>query len=133
MYKGDVTPAEAFEVLSHDDHAVLVDVRTEPEWAYVGIPAIERLVRLSWQVYPTMSINQGFVEQFQELGLASDTPIYLLCRSGVRSAAAAQALTAAGYENAYNIIGGFEGDRDGEGHRGSLNGWRKAGLPWVQG
>lgn len=133
MYKGDVTPQQAYEVLSHNDHAVLVDVRTEPEWLYVGIPAIERLIRLSWQVYPSMQVNGKFVEEFAATGLAPDTAIYLLCRSGVRSAAAAQALAAAGYENAYNISGGFEGDRDGQGHRGNLNGWRNSGLPWVQG
>src|SRR5690606_35452119 len=116
MYKADVTPTEAFEVLSSNDQAVLVDVRTEPEWLYVGIPAIERLLRLSWQVYPSMQVNGQFVEQFEQVGLPKDTPVFMLCRSGVRSAAAASALTAAGYENVYNIEGGFEGDRDGEGH-----------------
>ncbi len=132
MYKGDLDPHETFQRLQADPNAVLVDVRTQPEWAYVGLPAIERLIRLSWQEYPTMQVNEGFVSQMEEFGLAKDTQIFLICRSGVRSAAAATALTAAGFENCYNVATGFEGDKDADGHRGTVGGWKHAGLPWVQ-
>ncbi|WP_137390694.1 rhodanese-like domain-containing protein [Rhodoligotrophos defluvii] len=132
MYKGDVTPEQAFEALTGSDDAVLIDVRTEPEWAFVGLPAVDRLLRLSWQQYPTMQVNGQFVDQVRAAGVAETDKVFLLCRSGARSAAAASALAAAGFENAYNVAGGFEGDRDSEGHRGQINGWKRAGLPWVQ-
>ncbi|WP_342642389.1 rhodanese-like domain-containing protein [Rhodoligotrophos ferricapiens] len=133
MYKGDVTPEEAFETLVESDDAVLIDVRTEPEWAFVGIPAVDRLLRISWQHYPSMQVNGQFIDQVKAAGVSETDKVFLLCRSGARSAAAASALAAAGFENAYNVAGGFEGDRDAEGHRGQINGWRHAGLPWVQG
>ncbi|MGF7161325.1 rhodanese-related sulfurtransferase [Rhodoligotrophos appendicifer] len=133
MYKGDVTPEQAFAALEAKGNAVLVDVRTEPEWGYVGMPAVDNLLRISWQAYPTMQVNGGFVDQVKAAGVSADAEIYLLCRSGVRSAAAASALAASGFANAYNVAGGFEGDRDMDGHRGKVNGWKHAGLPWVQG
>ncbi|HMT49022.1 MAG TPA: rhodanese-like domain-containing protein, partial [Dietzia sp.] len=76
--------------------------------------------------------NQRFVEQLAEAGLGPDTPVLFLCRSGARSAAAASAATAAGYGPAYNVAEGFEGDPDDTGHRGTVNGWKVAGLPWRQ-
>lgn len=133
MYKGDVTPEQAWEVLSTSDNAVLVDVRTAPEWTFVGLPAVDRLLRISWQNHPAMEVNEQFVDQIRAAGVPETAEVFLLCRSGVRSAAAASALTAAGFANAYNIAGGFEGDRDDQGHRGKVNGWKNAGLPWVQG
>lgn len=132
MYKGDITPSEAFERLNADPEAVVLDVRTVPEWVYVGVPAVDRLVRVSWQIFPTMEINPRFVEMVKEAGVSPDSQVLCLCRSGSRSAFAAQALAAAGFENCYNIAEGFEGNRDDRGHRGTVGGWKSAGLPWVQ-
>lgn len=132
MYKGNVTPAEAFARLSSDSRAVLIDVRTQPEWAFVGLPLVERLVRLSWQVFPAMQIDADFADKVRAAGVTESDEVFCICRSGARSAAAANALTAAGFENCHNVAQGFEGDRDAEGHRGSVGGWKAAGLPWAQ-
>jgi rhodanese-related sulfurtransferase len=132
MYKGDISPREAYERLQEDPGAVVLDVRTIPEWMFVGIPAVDRLIRVSWQVFPTMEINPKFVEMVREAGAAPDAPVLCLCRSGTRSAHAAQALASAGFEKCYNIAEGFEGHRDEHGHRGTFDGWKFAGLPWVQ-
>jgi rhodanese-related sulfurtransferase len=133
MHKGDVMPAAAYEQLKASENAYLIDVRTDAEWNFVGVPAVDRLLRLSWQSYPTMERNGRFVEMVEEAGIPKDAEIFLICRSGARSAAAANALTDAGFANCYNVAQGFEGDRDGEGHRGTVGGWKRAGLPWVQG
>lgn len=132
MYKGDILPAEAHERLVANPKAVLIDVRTQPEWAFVGVPAVDRLLRVSWQVYPGMDVNADFAEQVAKAGVPKDAEILCICRSGARSAAAASALTAAGFTDCWNVAQGFEGDRDGDGHRGSIGGWKAAGLPWMQ-
>ena len=121
-----------YERLQADAQAVLIDVRTQPEWAFVGVSAIERLIRLSWQEFPSMQVNPDFVRQIEEAGLPKDTQIFCICRSGQRSASAAAALTAAGFENCYNVAEGFEGDKDADGHRSTIGGWRYQGLPWEQ-
>ena len=132
MYKGDVKPAEAYQRLQHSPNAWLVDVRTLPEWQFVGLPAVERLVRVSWQEYPQMQVNEDFVRLVEEAGVPKDAEVLCICRSGARSAAAAAALTQAGFANCYNVAEGFEGDKDEQGQRGSRGGWKAAGLPWVQ-
>ncbi len=133
MYKGDVSPREAYERLQADPSACLIDVRTDAEWAFVGVAAVDRMYRISWQNFPTMERDVEFVEKVRNAGVSSNEEIFLLCRSGVRSASAAAALTEAGFPNCYNVAEGFEGDRDGNGHRGTLGGWKHAGIPWVQG
>ena len=132
MYRGNITPKEAHQRLLANPEAVLIDVRTQPEWAFVGVPSVERLMRLSWQVFPQMQLNGDFVAQVDKAGLAKDTEILLICRSGARSANAAGALAEAGYGNCWNVAEGFEGDKDTAGHRGTVGGWKAAGLPWVQ-
>lgn len=132
MYRGDIAPSEAHSRLTNNSKAVLVDVRTQPEWTFVGVPAVERLIRLSWQVFPQMEVNSNFVTEIDNLNLPKDTEILCLCRSGARSASAAVALTKAGYTNCWNVSQGFEGDKDLNSHRGTSNGWKAAGLPWVQ-
>jgi rhodanese-related sulfurtransferase len=132
MYKGDLSPRQAFEKLEADPEAVLLDVRTVPEWVYVGFPAVDRLLRVSWQNFPAMEPNPRFVEMVREAGVSRNATVLCLCRSGQRSAQAAQALAAAGFESCYNIDEGFEGDRDAESHRATVGGWKVAGLPWVQ-
>jgi rhodanese-related sulfurtransferase len=132
MYRGDIIPQEAFQRLSQNPKAVLIDVRTQPEWTFVGVPNVERLVRVSWQVFPEMNINASFSQQIDALNLPKDTEILCICRSGARSASAASALTNAGYSNCWNVAQGFEGDKDGNNQRGKTNGWKAANLPWVQ-
>lgn len=138
-YAGDISPDEAWNLMK--DGAVLVDVRTRPEWTFVGTVEPEagmaEPIGREWQVYPAMQVDPGFADtlaaQVEAQGGTADTPLVFLCRSGVRSLAAARAMSAAGHPNSYNIAGGFEGDPDGEGHRGRVNGWKAAGLPWRQG
>jgi len=135
-YAGDKSPKETFAALQDDPKAVLVDVRTVPEWQFVGTPDLAALSKealfVEWQAYPEMKINAGFVDAVTAKGVTPDQPVYLLCRSGVRSKAAAKALTAAGFKACYNILEGFEGNADEEGHRGRVGGWKHAGLPWRQ-
>ncbi len=132
MYKGDIPPIEAHQRLKANATAVLIDVRTQPEWTFVGVPAVDRLVRLSWQVYPTMDVNARFAEEVANMGLPKDAEILCICRSGARSASAATALTQAGFSNCWNVAHGFEGDKDTGSHRANMNGWKADGLPWVQ-
>jgi len=136
----DVDPAAAWSGLKSDPNAVLVDVRTKAEWNYVGLPKLDTLdkkpVLIEWQTFPSMAVNPGFVTSLKSVlagsDLQSQTSIYFLCRSGVRSKAAAAAMIEAGWDNSFNIAGGFEGNPDSNGHRGSVNGWKAAGLPWSQ-
>ncbi len=132
----NVAPPEAWEVLRTDPSARLVDVRTNAEWAYVGLPDLTEAgqdpVLIPWQMFPTMQVNTEFLSHMQQAGLTPEHKIYFLCRSGVRSTAAAQAAQAAGFPHAFNIADGFEGPPDGDGHRGTVAGWKADGLPWRQ-
>lgn len=135
-YAGDLSPEEAFRLLQSDPKAQLVDVRTDAEWAYVGLPDLSGLgrqpVKLAWQVFPAMQVDQGFVPTLATALPDKEAPLLFLCRSGARSKAAAIAMTQAGYRRCYNIADGFEGALDGEKHRGRVGGWKAKGLPWVQ-
>ncbi|HEY4043920.1 MAG TPA: rhodanese-like domain-containing protein [Rhodopila sp.] len=132
----NVAPTQTWEALRADEDAHLVDVRTELEWNSVGLPDLNAIGKqtllIPWQVYPTMQRNQGFEDALREAGLTADHEIYFICRSGVRSMAAAEAAAAAGFRKVYNVADGFEGPHDAPGHRGSLAGWKAAGLPWRQ-
>lgn len=130
MYQGDVSPKQAYEELVENPHAVLIDVRTPAELTYVGIPQMPAMLQVAW---PPLEGAQAFAETIMGMGVPKSVPIYLICRSGYRSARAAAELTAVGYETCYNVAEGFEGDRDDLGHRGTVGGWKVAGLPWVQG
>ena len=136
-FAGEVEPRDVWKILDADPAAVLVDVRTQAEWAYVGLPDLERTGKkpllLAWQLFPEMTLNPGFVADLAAAVPGKETAVYFLCRSGVRSRAAAKAMTALGYARCYNITGGFEGDPDPERHRGRINGWKAQGLPWTQG
>ncbi len=135
-YAGDVSPEETWARLQSDPAAVLIDVRTKPEWGYVGKPDLQALSKsplmISWQVYPEMTVNPHFADELRAKDVAPGQPLFFLCRSGVRSRAAATAMTAAGFGPCYNIVGGFEGDMDGAKQRGHVNGWKVAGLAWSQ-
>jgi rhodanese-related sulfurtransferase len=132
----NVPPGKTWEALKSDPNAQLVDVRTDAEWNFVGVPDLaaagKQAVLLPWQLYPTMHRNASFEEQLEKAGFTPEHHIYFLCRSGVRSLAAAEAAQAAGFPHVYNVADGFEGPTDGAGHRGGVSGWKAAGLPWRQ-
>jgi rhodanese-related sulfurtransferase len=127
-YAGALLPAEAYALMRAG--ARLVDVRTKPELQYVG--RVPGSVAVEWQTYPGSVQNSAFLPQLSEAVEPGDTLMFL-CRSGVRSHSAAAAAAQAGWQDSFNVLEGFEGDKDAEHHRGTLGGWRKAGLPWVQG
>jgi len=135
MHAGDVTPDDTWGVLTHDPAAVLVDVRTRAEWMFVGVPDLGTTgkppVFIEWQ-HADGSTNPRFVEDLVASGVDPTAPVYFICRSGARSAAAASAATSAGFERAHNVADGFEGPPDGSRRRGTLAGWKARGLPWVQ-
>jgi rhodanese-related sulfurtransferase len=135
-YAGDVNPSSAWKILSEHKAAVLIDVRTRAEWNYVGLPDLETLAKkptlIEWQVFPSMQPNTDFVAALSAALPNREAPLLFLCRSGARSAAAAKAMTAAGYSRCLNVAEGFEGPLDAEGKRGTVGGWKAAGLPWRQ-
>ncbi len=136
-YAGDIMPKDAWKILQENDGAVLIDVRTDAEWNWVGVPVLSSLDKevefVPWVTFPTMEPNPNFVHQAVAGKAKKDAPVIFICRSGVRSKGAAIAVTAAGYGECYNLAHGFEGDPDGEKHRGKTNGWKVDGLPWMQG
>ncbi len=136
-YAGDVSPEEAWRLLAEDPTAVLIDVRTQPEWALVGVPNLgaigKETVFVSWQLFPAMNENPNFAAELAARNVTSDQLVLFMCRSGSRSAAAAMAMTAKGFTRCYNVLEGFEGPLDGARHRSSLGGWKAKGLSWVQG
>lgn len=135
-YAGDLSVQDAWDLLKSDPRAQVIDVRTTAEWNFVGLPDLSSVGRevglVEWQMFPTMQVNPGFAGDAAQAAPDKDAPVLFLCRSGARSRSAAIAMTRAGYARAYNIAGGFEGDLDGERHRGGKNGWKAAGLPWKQ-
>ena len=132
----DIAPAETWAALQNDPAARLVDVRTDAEWNFVGVPDItaagQRVALIAWQVYPTMAVNPTFVHGLREAGVMPEHRVYFICRSGARSMSAAMAAQAEGYMEVFNVADGFEGPVDGEGHRGQVAGWKASGLPWMQ-
>lgn len=134
-YAGDLSPQQAWEHLASDPRAVLVDVRTQAEWSFVGVADLtslgKQMVPIEWSTFPTGAPNTAFLEQLRE-SVPQDAPVYFLCRSGARSVAAAEAATSAGWTGAHNVLDGFEGPVDEHGHR-AVAGWKTAGLPWRQG
>ncbi|RIY00814.1 rhodanese-like domain-containing protein [Aureimonas flava] len=139
-YKGDVSVEECWSVLQSDPQSFLVDVRTSAEWNFVGFPLVPEngrdAVFAEWQNYPSMSVDAGFVERVgaavRAAGGSQESAIFFLCRSGARSMSSAAAMTAAGFSACHNVLDGFEGPPDPDGHRGNLAGWKAAGLPWRQ-
>ncbi len=129
-YAGALTPQEAHEVWRLAPGARLVDVRTQAEWDWVG--RVPEAIEVEWLGYPGSRQNPNFLAQLSHQ-VDKEALVMFMCRSGARSGAAASAATDAGYTNCYNVLEGFEGDRDANGHRNRVGGWRHAGLPWVQG
>ena len=134
-YAGDLTPTQAWDMLQESPRAVLVDVRTQAEWSFVGVPDTSGIGRttafVEWNTFPEGTRNHRFLDQLADAGITGEEPVVFLCRSGARSIAAAEAATAAGFGPAYNVLDGFEGATNTDGHRGDA-GWRAEGLPWKQ-
>lgn len=128
-YEGALTPTEAHELLRDTPKAKLVDVRTRAELDWVG--RIPGAVEVELLTYPANRTNPDFVKQL-ESEVAKDAPVLFICRSGGRSHNAAMLAQQAGYAECYNVLEGFEGDKDASGHRSTTGGWRHAGLPWTQ-
>ncbi|WP_426105598.1 rhodanese-like domain-containing protein [Massilia sp. TSP1-1-2] len=131
-YAGAVTPHEAYELVQADTRVVLVDVRTNAERDWVGrvmLPENQQGA-VQWSTWPGGVPNPDFVQQLEAVARKDDVLLFL-CRSGVRSRHAATLATQHGFANSYDILEGFEGDKDGEGHRKTVGGWCHAGLPWM--
>jgi rhodanese-related sulfurtransferase len=132
---------ETRQALVSRPRSQLIDVRTRAEWSYVGIPDLaslnKRPVLVEWQTFPDQSIDPHFPErlagELRALGVEPDDDLFFICRSGSRSLAAAEAMAAMGYRACHNVAGGFEGPLDDDRHRGTVGGWKAAGLPWRQG
>lgn len=132
IYSGALTPQEAWRIWHGDlrmPHAFLVDVRTQAELDFVG--RIPGAIEIEWIGYPERKINPRFIQQLEQ-ETEPDATLLFICRSGGRSHEAATLATQLGFNACYNVLEGFEGDRDKHGQRGRINGWRFAGLPWVQ-
>ena len=140
-YAGDVSAKETWALMSKDPSAILVDVRTKAEWNFVGIPDLSTLARqpilVAWQSFPPGPVpNSDFGNELARAlanaGYEAGSPIFFICRSGSRSRDAAITATAAGFGPCFNVGDGFEGALDRERKRGRAEGWKAAGLPWVQ-
>jgi rhodanese-related sulfurtransferase len=131
-YAGAILPAEAFELLQLDPSVRLVDVRTRAELDWVGRPAIDtaQYTHIEWIHYPGSVPNTAFIQQLREVA-APDTPVLFLCRSAARSKLAAILAQKEGFTKAFDLLEGFEGDKDGQGHRKTTSGWCFRGLPWI--
>ncbi|WP_297366829.1 rhodanese-like domain-containing protein [Acidocella sp.] len=133
----DVAPRDVWEALMSDPDAVLVDVRTHAEWNFVGVPELgeagKQPVLISWTGPVSVAEHPEFLEGLRAAHIGVEAKIYFLCRSGVRSKAAALVARGAGYRHVFNIKDGFEGPLDARGHRGTVAGWKMEGLPWKQG
>lgn len=135
-YGGDVSPSACWAALEAAPNAVLVDVRTKPEWVFVGAPDLQALGKkthfIEWQVFPAMALNENFIQMLETVAPDKTAPVFFICRSGARSIAAAQAAQGAAYAQAYNIAGGFEGACDAHGQRGRVDGWKHEKMAWRQ-
>jgi rhodanese-related sulfurtransferase len=139
-YAGDILAIDAHALLEGESTSVLIDVRTQAEWTYVGTPDIQALGKtplfLEWQSYPSMAVDANFTARLEALlqaeGVDRGASLVFLCRSGARSRQAATAMTSAGWSPCFNVSDGFEGALDGSHRRGVVSGWKAGGLPWAQ-
>lgn len=132
-YAGAVSPQEAFALLQSDSKILLVDVRTNAERDWVGRVNISEAQHLAvqWSLYPGGTPNPDFLAQLQASVPDQTSIILFLCRSGVRSRHGAKLASENGYANCFDILQGFEGDKDEQGHRKTVGGWCQNGLPWL--
>ena len=136
-YAGDLKVEEAWSLLGDDPDAVLIDIRTKAEWSYVGVPDLSAIGRepvfAEWLLFPAMSENPNFFDELSTQGVGPDKAAIVMCRTVNRSGKAVRAMTERGFPRSYLLLEGFEGSIDGDKHRGARDGWKAAGLPWVQG
>ncbi len=128
-YEGALLPSEAYQIWKTAPGAKFVDVRTRAEWDWVG--RIPGAVEIEWLTYPGSRSNPSFLAELEQQ-VDKEALVMFICRSGNRSHNAALLAMQAGYTECYNVLEGFEGDKDAQGHRNTKGGWRAAGLPWVQ-
>jgi rhodanese-related sulfurtransferase len=139
-YAGDILAVDAYALLEGESTSVLIDVRTQAEWSYVGVPDIQALGKtplfLEWQSYPSMVVDANFTARLEALlqsgGVERGASLVFLCRSGARSRHAATAMTSAGWAPCFNVSDGFEGPLDVSRRRGGVGGWKAGRLPWAQ-
>jgi len=129
-YSGALLPEEAFTLLQNVPAAKLVDVRSNAEWNFVGV--IPGAVNVEWKTFPGMIDNPHFLEQLKHQ-VDAESLVMFICRTGARSDQAARTAAANGFSDCFNVLEGFEGDRNDAGQRGQVNGWKARGLPWSQG
>ena len=137
----DVSVSDVWKRLQSDPGSVLIDVRSRPEWAFVGLPDLstvgKSVLTIEWQTFPDSQINPAFGDllssELQRLGANEDSELFFICRSGGRSRLAAELAAASGLGRCQNVAEGFEGKLDADRHRGNVSGWKAAGLPWQQG
>ncbi len=131
-----ISSKQCFERLSEESSSYLVDVRTKPEWMFVGLPDLQSLnkqtICVSWHVYPEMEINVNFESEILKSGINKQDTVFLICRSGQRSSDAAKFLASRGFINCCNVDDGFEGETGPEHQRSTVNGWKYSKLPWKQ-
>ena len=131
-----INSLDCFEILKTHNQSHLIDVRTQPEWEFVGVPDLspinKKVIFVSWQLYPDMRINDNFVTEVIRSKTKKNDMFFLICRSGQRSLRAAKYLNKLGFNNCFNITDGFEGNKDLSYHRSTFNGWKFNKLPWRQ-
>ena len=123
-------PTKAYEIITENPNALLIDCRTEVEFYYVGHPV--DAINVEWNTAPEFEVNPHFADEVLRMAGRKDRPIVLICRSGKRTLDAGAALEAHGFTDVANVLEGFEGELDRDHHRGTIGGWRKHGLPWRQ-
>ena len=132
----NITSFNCFKKLSEISNSYLIDVRTKPEWEFIGIPDLSSLnkktIFISWYVYPEMKINFFFESQIDNSKIEKNDKLFLICRSGSRSLHASKFLVSCGYNYCYNVSDGFEGDKNNINQRSTINGWKYNNLPWKQ-
>ena len=141
VHIADVPVDDTWAQLTADPKAVLIDVRTKAEWAFVGVPDLSplrrKVVMMEWQSFPESRTDVQFTDRLTAAlaaaGTSKDDALFFICRSGGRSRMAAEAMAEAGFQRCSNVAEGFEGPLDDTRHRGLVAGWKAAGLPWVQG
>lgn len=131
-YAGALSPEETLALLALSPQARLIDVRTRAELDWVGRPQVEaaQYAHVEWSRYPGAVPNDAFVDELRAVA-QTDTPLVFLCRSAARSKLAAAVAARAGFTRAYDVLEGFEGDKDADGHRKNVSGWCFRGLPWI--
>ena len=131
-----ITSIECFNKLSQISNSYLIDVRTKPEWEFIGVPDLSSLnkktILISWHEYPEMNINKNFETQVVAMKIKKNDNIFLICRSGTRSLHAANHLLECGYQYCFNVSDGFEGYKNSLNQRSTINGWKCNNLPWKQ-